>query len=341
MSLKDLSEKLLQSAKSLSDVYSDSKDRIDDAFDQVKNLAGLGSDLAPKRSEVNNYVLPQGYDTVISTGDVETICKSRKILEGTPFIVRLTDKIGAPLERGMKSLPEKHQNKIAEVTSKSLRKALENAVSTLDSEQRESRKGLHMFAAAATGAVGGAFGLYSIAIELPISTTIMLRSIADIAREQGEDIRSEEVILQCLSVFSLSGNGPDGLGESPYYAVRASLAGLITEAATYLASKKTSQAAALTAPVLITLLSRIAARFNVQVSEMAMAQLIPIIGAAGGATINTLFIDHYQDIATAHFSIRKLERKYGQHEVKNVFNSLIFFSSKKSSEPSSNSVTPE
>jgi hypothetical protein len=41
---------------------------------------------------------------------------------------------------------------------------------------------------ATTGGVGGLFGLPALAIELPISTTIMLRSIADIARSEDEDI---------------------------------------------------------------------------------------------------------------------------------------------------------
>ena len=40
---------------------------------------------------------------------------------------------------------------------------------------------------AASGAAGGAFGLASLPVELPVSTTIMLRSIADIARAEGED----------------------------------------------------------------------------------------------------------------------------------------------------------
>jgi hypothetical protein len=62
----------------------------------------------------------------------------------------------------------------------------------------------------------------------------------------------------------------------------------------------------------------------VQVSEMAMAQLIPIVGAAGGATVNTLFIDHYQNIATGHFSLRRLERSYGKEEVQMVFENLEY-----------------
>jgi hypothetical protein len=41
---------------------------------------------------------------------------------------------------------------------------------------------LHKALAAASGAVGGGFGLAALPVELPISTIIMLRSIGDIAR---------------------------------------------------------------------------------------------------------------------------------------------------------------
>jgi hypothetical protein len=41
---------------------------------------------------------------------------------------------------------------------------------------------LHKALATASGAAGGAFGLAALPFELPVSTIIMLRSIADIAR---------------------------------------------------------------------------------------------------------------------------------------------------------------
>jgi hypothetical protein len=41
------------------------------------------------------------------------------------------------------------------------------------------------------------------------------------------------------------------------------------------------------------------------------AQSVPVIGAAGGAAINLLFIDHFQDMARGHFTVRRLERTYG------------------------------
>ena len=39
----------------------------------------------------------------------------------------------------------------------------------------------------ASGAAGGAFGLATLPVELPVSTIIMLRSIAAIARNEGEE----------------------------------------------------------------------------------------------------------------------------------------------------------
>jgi hypothetical protein len=35
------------------------------------------------------------------------------------------------------------------------------------------------------------------------------------------------------------------------------------------------------------------------------------LGAVGGAAINYAFIHHFQSLATGHFTIRRLERKYG------------------------------
>ncbi|MBW2614674.1 MAG: EcsC family protein, partial [Deltaproteobacteria bacterium] len=52
------------------------------------------------------------------------------------------------------------------------------------------------------------------------------------------------------------------------------------------------------------------------------AQAVPIIGAAGGALINTIFIDHFQDMARGHFIVRRLERVYGTDEVQRQYEGL-------------------
>ena len=61
------------------------------------------------------------------------------------------------------------------------------------------------------------------------------------------------------------------------------------------------------------------ARFGVVVSEKAVAQAVPIIGAAGGALVNSIFIDHFQDMARGHFIVRRLERTYGEEVVKRAY----------------------
>ena len=73
------------------------------------------------------------------------------------------------------------------------------------------------------------------------------------------------------------------------------------------------------APALVRLVIQIAERFSIQVSEKAAAQAIPAIGAAGGAIVNTLFIDHFQDMARGHFIVRRLEKKYGKEVVEEAY----------------------
>jgi hypothetical protein len=70
------------------------------------------------------------------------------------------------------------------------------------------------------------------------------------------------------------------------------------------------------------LITQIAQRFSIQVSEKAAAQAVPAIGAAGGAIINTLFIDHFQDLARGHFIVRRLERKYGKAIVEETYKAV-------------------
>jgi hypothetical protein len=66
-------------------------------------------------------------------------------------------------------------------------------------------------------------------------------------------------------------------------------------------------------------MAQVAARFGVPVSEKVMAQSVPVIGAAGGATINVVFINHFQDLARGHFIVRRLERKYDPETVKKAY----------------------
>jgi hypothetical protein len=69
----------------------------------------------------------------------------------------------------------------------------------------------------------------------------------------------------------------------------------------------------------VQLIGRIAQRVGVSVTDKAAAQLVPVLGAAGGAAVNTIFMQHYQGVGRAHFTIRRLERAHGAERVREVY----------------------
>jgi hypothetical protein len=50
----------------------------------------------------------------------------------------------------------------------------------------------------------------------------------------------------------------------------------------------------------------------VVVTQKVAAQALPVVGALGGAAVNYAFIEHFQDVAQGHFTVRRLERVYGK-----------------------------
>jgi hypothetical protein len=76
------------------------------------------------------------------------------------------------------------------------------------------------------------------------------------------------------------------------------------------------------APALVRFITQVASRFGLVVSEKVAAQAIPLLGAIGGATINAIFMDHFQGMARGHFIVRRLERTYDPETVKQTYNEL-------------------
>lgn len=253
--------------------------------------------------------------------DLNDLKKAKAILENPGIAARIANLFGTPIEKGFELLPSDWNAKVDEVTKSALLSATQAAIFTMkDSPSEASSNIWHKIAVATTGGLGGFFGLPALIVELPVSTTIMLRSIADVARSEGESIKSIESKLACIEVFALGGpNKSDDAAESGYFTVRTALAHSMAKAASPLATQGMEIESA---PALIQLITKIAKRFSIQVSEKTAMQAIPLIGAAGGALINTLFIDHFQDMAHGHFIVRRLERKYGKESVKELYLSL-------------------
>ncbi len=254
----------------------------------------------------------------LDSQDLHDLQLAKSLLEHPGLAARLTGMIGVPLERGLAMLPRGWSRQVNDITQTALLKASNAALRSLRNQPgAAAHKRWHTLGVAASGAAGGFFGLAGLAVELPITTTLMLRSIADIARSEGESLIEMDTRHACIEVFALGGpTEEDDAFESGYFAIRAALASSITEATRHIATR---QLASDGAPVLVRLISTVASRFGVQVTEKMAAQAVPAIGAAGGAAINTVFIHHFQDMAQGHFIVRRLERKYGAERVKAAY----------------------
>jgi hypothetical protein len=127
--------------------------------------------------------------------------------------------------------------------------------------------------------------------------------------------------LACLEVLALGGGRIDAYGaaETGYYAARIGLAQSFQKAVEHISRHGLSKQLA---PPVVDWLTRIATRFSVQVTQGTLAKAIPLLSAATGAALNALFVQHFQEVASAHFTIRRLERAYGANEIKLQYSKL-------------------
>lgn len=262
----------------------------------------------------------------LTTNELTTLEDAYAKLENPSLAIRISSAVGMPVEAVTRELGKRAPDVIVETVSKSTHKALEMVLqssmrSIKGKEQTSASPRLHTAAAMTTGAVAGFFGLETLIVELPLTTGIMFRSIADIARAEGESPTDPETFLNCMQVFAMGSreSKADDAAETSYYGVRVALSKAVTDALQYVAAHGMGGA---TAPALVRLISALASRFGIVVTQKAMAQTIPVIGAIGGGLVNTVFISHFQDMARGHFAIRALERKYGATMVQDAYQQL-------------------
>jgi hypothetical protein len=153
--------------------------------------------------------------------DLDALRAAAATLEHPGLAARLGNIAGKPIELVGRALPEAASKAVAAATTKALYAALAVALRTMEKEPKAASRLLHKALAAASGAVGGGFGLAALPVELPISTIIMLRSIGDVARSEGEDLTDPESALACLQVFALGTRDSEAnAAESGYFAAR-------------------------------------------------------------------------------------------------------------------------
>ena len=126
--------------------------------------------------------------------------------------------------------------------------------------------------------------------------------------------------LACITVFALGGRTrSDDAAETAYYAVRAALARALSEAAEFVAQRGIMEEGA---PMVIRVIANLASRFGIIVTDKIATEMVPVLGALGGVSINLLFISHFQTVARGHFIVRRLEKKYGPESVRREYERL-------------------
>lgn len=276
-----------------------------------------------------------------------TLCLRQAVnqLEVPTMVDRMTAFVGKPAEMTMKALPIKYQHKLSSSVQRTIEWCFDWVLLTVDTSKQGTKSAdmTHRFMAAGTGAVTGFIGGAALLVELPVTTGLLMRTIADIARSEGEDLSDPLARQACVEVLALDPTSVRGdhQGVSAYHMVRNQLANLVADASSFfvqsaaieamstVSGQATAEVAATVAsnvvqtrsvsPALVRLMNEIATRFGVTISERVAAGLIPVIGALGGAAVNAAFIQHFQRIAHGHFTVRRLERIYGPHLIANEY----------------------
>jgi hypothetical protein len=255
----------------------------------------------------------------LALDDRQALAAAVAQLERPNFLARLAQYAGTPVDAAIKYLPRTVSRPIKDVVKSAMFRCLDVAINSLDEDEAPPPDWAGKLITGVTGGVGGFFGMYALPIELPLTTTLMLRTIAGIAREAGEDMAALEPRLACLEVFALGGGRPEPGGRSreqlslEYYGMRTLLGSITRDLSRQVLERGAVHASS---PVMARLVGEIVARFGITISDRMGASIVPVIGAIGGATVNVIFMDHFQRVARGHFTVRRLERAYGAADIR-------------------------
>jgi hypothetical protein len=252
-------------------------------------------------------------EVCLSDEDETSLFRAVELIEQNTLGESILGVTGAVVSGGLTAvtsfIPDAAKASFNDLLTAALRKSFDVVLLTIDKKGTGlSSSGWFARASVAlSGGVGGFFGLAGTTAELPVTTALLMRAIAQVAVRCGEDLSTDEARLECLKIFALGGMRKDGEDEG-YYAARMSLAGAIPTLA-----QKTLQ------DILPRAVAAVAERFSIPMTFKLGSQLVPGIGAVAGVLLNSAFADHFERKAQGHFTVRRLERAYGLEVVQMRF----------------------
>ncbi len=180
--------------------------------------------------------------------------------------------VGGSAEGLLARLPTPVRNGLDDLTASALTAAMAAAGRVRPPRSGGYGDGVNRAVTAAIGAAGGAAGLAGALTELPVTVTVLLRTILGIAAEHGLDPSDPETRAEALRVFATAGPMAEDDGtDMGLLAARLTLTGQSVQA----------------------LIARIAPRFAAVLGQKLAAQSAPVLGAVAGAGINFAFTRYY------------------------------------------------
>jgi hypothetical protein len=198
--------------------------------------------------------------------------------------VKLLNKLGGSAESLLDQLPDSVRQGLTGATEHALWAAIHAAQGSRRAVP-DQKPWVNTAVATAMGAAGGLGGVSTALVELPATTTMLLRSIQGAAAREGFDPAEENVKFDCVRVLSAAGplSYDDG-ADLGFFSVRITLTG----------------------PAMQRLIAAVAPRLSVVLGQKLAAQSIPVLGALAGGGTNFVYARYYQQIAHVHFGLRRL-----------------------------------
>ena len=255
-------------------------------------------------------------DAKLRPDDHRALRRAIEQLERQSLVGRIAQLTGTPVDLAIRYLPNSVSDRLRGIIENAMLACADVAVNSLDAtvDLEPSPPWMGKVLTGLSGGVGGFFGVAALPFELPLTTTLMLRSIATIARDEGEDLGDIQGRLACLEVFALGGGRDDHKElHLKYFAARTVLTRLTQDVGRHLMERGAINASS---PVIARLVGEIVSRFGFAVSDRFATALVPVLGAFGGAALNVMFTEHFERVARAHFTVRRLERTYGAEAIR-------------------------
>lgn len=206
------------------------------------------------------------------------------------------EQAGRFVQMGLNRLPPEVQKLVAERARDGLELAFRTAILGLETGQRPERPAAYKLGGALSGAMGGMGGFATTLAELPVTTGLIMRSVADIARGQGLDLSDPAVRTACVEVFAFGGPlEEDDDADLAFWATR-------------LAGQEMAQ-----------LMASVVLRYAPALMTKLGAQAVPLVGAAVGAGLNLVYMEFYQRVARVVFALHPLEQAEGRAAVRRRF----------------------